>query len=195
MKKMFLSIVLCFTVSFWGCTQEVKMPESEKADFQVVKKHDMVAALYVSDDLKENTKQVTSPFDTLSFPVGPRMVDSFKKNLPQAFAAVVDAPEKKVPDGADILIVPAILEFENHIPFPAYNPHHCKMVCKVTCYDKNNAVIFSQTTTGNAQTGGNLFSGFKSQQLAAEAARLATEDAVKQAIEGLMEAEELKPLK
>ena len=99
--------------------------------------------------------------------------------------------EKVLPPEADILIVPEILSFENHIPFPVYNPHTCKIVSKITCYDKSDDIIFTQTTTGNSQTGENLFSGFKSQQLSAEAVQLALEDTVKQALEGLSEAGEL----
>ncbi len=193
MKNVLCLMAFCLAIVAGGCTHEVTMPESQQIAALDAKPHNLTAALYIPDDLKKNTEQVTSPFDTLSFPVGPRLADAFRKNLPRAFSRVVEAPSPQLPKGADILIVPEILEYQNHIPFPAYNPHHCRIIIKVTCHDISHGVVFSQTTTGNAQTGGNLFSGFKSQQLAAEAAHLAIEDAVAQAVEGLMEADEFNP--
>nr|WP_320190217.1 hypothetical protein [uncultured Desulfobacter sp.] len=190
MKKQAL-FVICLFLLFPACTQTVKMPESQVSNITLTQRHHLTAALYASAELKKNTDQQTSPLDTLSFPVGPQMIGMLQKNLPQIFDQVMMTDQKKLPPEADILIVPEILSFENHIPFPAYNPHTCKIVSKITCYDKGDNIIFTQTTTGNSQTGGNLFSGFKSQQLAAEAVHLALEDTVKQALEGLSEADEL----
>ncbi|MFH2059289.1 MAG: hypothetical protein ABIJ59_10335 [Pseudomonadota bacterium] len=190
-KQILILFCLFFVLLFWGCTTDVKMPETEQINTRILTKHKAVAALYIPDELKKNYEQITSPLDTLSFPIGPQMTDLLEKNLPLVFEKVVKANTDKVPDNADIVIVPEILDFKNYIPFPAYNPHRCSIIARLTCLNKKNEKVFVQTITGNAQTGGNLFSGFKSQQLAAEAADLAIKDAVKQAIEGLADAEEL----
>ena len=189
MKKQALFFI-CLFLLFPGCKQTVKMPESQVSEITLTKRHHLTAALYASADLKKNTDQRTSPLDTLSFPVGPQMIGMLQKNLPQIFDKIIMTDKKRLPPEADILIVPEILSFKNHIPFPAYNPHTCRIIAKITCYDKSDNVVFTQTTTGNSQTGGNLFSGFKSQQLAAEAVHLALEDTVKQALEGMSEADE-----
>jgi hypothetical protein len=190
MKKQLLFLVL-FILFFSGCATHVSMPETDQADLKITNKHNYSVALYIPDELKEEYKQVTSPVDTLSFPIGKQMTDLLEKNLPLVFENVALSQNQEVPDNAEIVIIPEILEFKNHIPFPAYNPHRCNIIAKITCVNKNKETVFVQTVTGSSQTGGNLFSGFKSQQLAAEAADLAIQDAVKQAIEGLSEAEEL----
>lgn len=187
-------VSLMCVLFFSGCTTDVKMPEKEQADVNIIKKHNCIAAFFIPEDLKKNYEQVTSPFDTLSFPIGPQFTGLLEKNLPSVFEKVIKADIAQVPADADIVIVPAILDFKNIIPFPAYNPHRCSVVAQITCLNKKNEKIFIQTVTGSSQTGGNLFSGFKSQQLAAEAADLAIKDAAKLAIEGLADAEELNQI-
>lgn len=185
--------VLLALLFLCACTSKAKMPESAPMAVQG-ERHPLTVALHIPEELKKPTEQVTSPFDSLAIDVGPQLARDLADGLPQVFEGVVEAPSPTVPEGAAAVIVPTIEEYENIIPFPAYEPHYCKVVVKLTCLDAGGETFFVQTTTGEAQTGGNLFSGFQSQTLAAEAAQLAVRDAARQALEGLAEAEEFDAL-
>lgn len=106
---------------------------------------------------------------------------------------VVDS--KNPTQDVDLILEPSIVKFDSVIPFPAYNPYTATMIYRVCVYDREGEKIFTQTATGDAQTSKGLLSGFSARSICAEVAQTAMEKALKQIVEGLSEAEELKGCK
>ena len=95
----------------------------------------------------------------------------------------------------DLTIQPSIVKFDSVVPMPAYNPYTATVVYHIDVYDKAGEKIYAQTATGNGQTSKGMMSGFSARQICAEVAQMAMKDAVKQILEGLSEAEEIKNIK
>lgn len=174
---------------------KVKMPPAPDLAPEGAGPLPLTAGLYLPEALRGAVEVVkTSPFDKLEFAVGAFTAELFTRNLPKAFATVVPVAAKipAEPAAVDVVVAVEIVRFEVNIPHPAYNPYTSTAVYKVTVTDPAGETLFTQTASGAGQTSKGMMSGFKAQGLAAEAAKLAMADAAKQALEGLLAAEELR---
>ena len=196
MRRLSLFVCCLMLLVLCGCKTSVDSQEvAAPLELKVAQKLPLTAALYLPPEFRDYTyEMVTSPFDSLALELGASMTGILTTNMPDVFERVVMAESKTVPEGADVLIIPTVLDHKNIIPFPAYEPHRASMVCRVEVLDKTGEPFFTQTASGDAQTGGNLFSGFSSQSLAIEASQLAAKDAMRQVLQGLAESVELKEL-
>ncbi len=175
----------------------VKMPPAPSIELEGAVPLPLTAGLYLPTELRSAVEVVkTSPLDKLKFPVGEFTAELYELNLPQAFAKVVAVTEKVPadPSAVNVVVSVEIVRFEVIIPHPAYNPYTSTAVYKVTVTDPAGESLFTQTATGAGQTSKGMMSGFKAQGLAAEAAKLAMADAARQALEGLLAADELRKL-
>jgi hypothetical protein len=173
----------------------VKMPPAPAIELEAADPLPSRAGLYLPGEFRSVVAVVkTSPFDKLSFPIGEFTAALLELNLPQAFAAVVPLTSAVPADPAavDLVVSVEIVRFELTIPHPAYNPYVATAVYKLTVTEPGGETLFTQTATGSGQTSKGMMSGFKAQGLAAEAAKLAMVDAGKQALEGLLAADELR---
>lgn len=179
-----------------GCTMPLKMSPPPKLDLSGINQHPHIAGLFVPQKVKEYVYvKATSPFDKVSYPLGKQTNEIFKENIPLVFKDVVEVDSITPNQDVDLVIKPSIVKFHSVIPCPAYNPYTATIVYHIDVYNKKGEQIFTQTATGNAQTSKGLLSGFSARSICAEVAQMAMKDAVKQIIEGLSEAEELKNLK
>jgi hypothetical protein len=184
-------IVFCLM----GCVSKLNMSPPAKLELTGIAQHPLKAGLYLSKELKENVyEQITSPLDKISYPIGEQTTQIFQKNLPLVFSKVVELESVKPSPDVDIVVEPSILSFNSVIPMPAYNPYTAKVVYRVDIYNKKGDKIFTQTAAGDAQTSKGLLSGFSAQSISAEVAQKAMENAMKQILEGLSAAEEIKKL-
>ncbi len=172
--------------------QAAKAPTPSAIDLKDATKHPLTVGLLASQELKEygKTKQTKT-----WMPVGEYTVAVLDKNLPSVFKSVAPAQEKKPAQGVDLVIEPSIVKFEQVKPYPAYNPYRAKMVLRVDVYDREGSKIFTQTVTGEFQTSKGMMSGFVARGLMTKAASGAINDAVRQVLEGLQQAPELKEYK
>ncbi len=185
-----------FLVASSAAAATLKMPPPPQIDLQGATPHPFAAGLYVAKETREFTHTIkTSPFDKIVYPIGEQTVGLFEKNLPGVFKSVVPAAAPKPGQGVDLVVEPSVVKFEAVIPHPAYNLYTASIVLRVTVYDREGNKIFTQTATGNGQTGKGMASGFKAKTLAAEAAQAAMVDAAKQILEGLLAAPEIKEYK
>ena len=178
-----------------GCTMPLTMSPPSVLDVQGIQRHPYVAGLYIPKELKEYVYvKTTSPVDKMSYPLGEQTTLLFRKNLPLVFKDVVDVESRKPSQDVTVVVEPSIVKFDSVIPSPAYNPYTATVIYRVDVYNRTGEKIFTQTATGDAQTGKGLVSGFSARELCAEAAQKAMGNAVRQIIEGLAEAQELKKL-
>jgi hypothetical protein len=191
-KLFFIGFVL-FALA--GCTMPLTMPPPSQLEVKGVQQHPYTAGLLIPKELREYVyvKQ-TSPVDKMSYPLGEQTEAYFQKNLPLVFKTVVPVNSQNPSEDVKIVIQPSIVKFESVIPLPAYNPYTARIVYRVDVYNKKGEKIFTQTTTGDAQTSKGMVSGFSARGLCAEAAQKAMEDAIRQILEGLSEADELKKI-
>jgi len=188
------TVLLAFVVtSLLGCATGLNMSPPAKLDMAGIQQHPFTAGLLLSKELKENVylKQ-TSPFDKISYPLGEQTTQMFQKNLPLVFSKVVEIESRNASQDVDLIVEPSIVNFSSVIPMPAYNPYTAKIVYRVDIYNKKGEKIFTQTAAGDAQSSKGLMSGFSAQGIAADVAQKAMENAMKQILEGLSTAEELK---
>ncbi len=176
----------------WISVQAAKAPSASAIDLKDTTKHPLAVGLLVSQELKEygKTKETKA-----WMPVGEHTVALLEKNLPAVFKSVAPAQDKKPAQGVDLVIEPSIVKFEQVRPYPAYNPYRAKMVLRVDVYDREGTKIFTQTVTGEFQTSKGMMSGFVARGLMTKAASGAINDAVRQVLEGLQQAPELKEYK
>ncbi len=194
-KAMGLGAMLLLTVVV-ASAFKLKMPPPPQIDMKGATPHALAAGLFVPKETREYTYALkTSPFDKMIYPIGDQTAGLFEKNLPSVFKSVVPAEAPKPVSGVDLVVEPSIVKFEAVVPHPAYNPYTATVVLRVTVYDRDGSKIFTQTATGNGQSGKGMGSGFKAQSLAAEAAQSAMVDAAKQILEGLLAAPEIKEYK
>lgn len=189
-RTLFLAFLVFGLVA---CTMGLSMSPPAKLDIAGIHQHPAKAALVLSKELKEtvHVKQ-TSPFDKLSYPLGEQTARIFRQNLPLVFSRVAEVEARSAASDVDLIVEPAIVSFSSVIPMPAYNPYTAKIVYRVDVYNRKGDKIFTQTAAGDAQTSKGLMSGFAAQSIVAEVANQAMENAMKQVIEGLSAAEELK---
>lgn len=180
-----------------GCTMPLKMAPPAPLNFSTIKKHPYTMGLFIPQKLKEYVYvKTTSPIDKISYPIGEQTAQFFRKNLPSVFEEVIDVTSKNPShQDVDVILEPSIVKFDSVIPFPAYNPYTATIIYRVEVYDREGEKIFTQTATGNAQTSKGLMSGFSARKICAQVAQKAMGDALRQIIEGLAEAEELKDYK
>ncbi len=172
----------------------LKMPEAPLIEIEGAAPVPVRAVLRAPAELRDTVHVVkTSPFDKLVFPTGEWSVDLFAKNLPTVFEQLEVIREATAGEDADLIVVLTIVKFEATVPHPAYNPYTASVVYRVDVLDPAGEKLFTQTATGEGQTSKGMMSGFKAKGLAAEAAKLAMVDAARQVLEGLLEAEELRP--
>ena len=192
------AIVLTLTVvAVSAGAANVKMPPVPKIELEGGEAIPLTAGLYLPDQLRSTVEVVkTSPFDKLKFAVGEFTAELFELNLPLAFARVVPVANEIPADPAavDVVVSVEIVRFEVNVPHPASNPYTSTAVYRLKVTDPTGETLFTQTATGTGQTSKGIMSGFKAQGLAAEAAKLAMVDAATRAIEGVMDAEELREL-
>lgn len=194
--KFIKTVFLGFAVlSLIGCVTGLNMAPPAKLDMASVQQHPYKAGLLLSKELKESVyvKQ-TSPFDKISYPVGEQTAQMFQKNMPIVFSKVTEVESRNATQEVDLVVEPSIISFDSVIPMPAYNPYTAKVVYRVDIYNKKGEKIFTQTAAGDAQASKGLMSGFSAQSISAEVAQKAMENAMKQILEGLAAAEELKKL-
>ena len=190
-----LGAVLLLTASV-AAAFTLKMPPPPLIEMKGATPYGLAAGLFVPKDTGEYKFTVkTSPFDKMVYPIGEQTAGLFEKNLPSVFKSVAAAAAPKPAPGVDLVVEPSIVKFEAVVPHPAYNPYTATIVLRVTVYDRDGNKVFTQTATGNGQTGKGMGSGFKAQSLAAEAAQAAMVDATKQILEGLLAAPEIKEYK
>lgn len=188
------TVFLAFAVlSLMGCVTGLNMAPPAKLDMAGIHQHPYKAGLLLSKELKETVyvKQ-TSPFDKMSYPLGEQTAQIFQKNMPTVFNQVTEIVSRNATQDVDLVVEPSIVSFDSVIPMPAYNPYTAKVVYRVDLYNKKGEKIFTQTAAGDAQTSKGLMSGFSAQSIVAEVAQKAMENAMKQILEGLSAAEELK---
>ena len=174
----------------------LKMPPPPKIALAGATPYPLTAGLFAPKEVAEFTHVVkTSPFDKMVYPIGAQVVGLFETNLPTVFKSVVKAEAAKPTPGVDLVIEPSIVKFEAVVPHPAYNPYTASVILRVNVYDREGNKIFTQTATGNGQSGKGMASGFKARTLAAEAAQAAMVDAAKQILESLLSAPEIKEYK
>ena len=187
------TVLIAFVVlGLIGCTMGLSMSPPARLDVAGLQQHPAKAGILLSKELKEtvHVKQ-TSPFDKISYPIGEQTAQLFRQNLPLVFSRVAEVESKSAASDIDFVVEPAIVSFSSVIPMPAYNPYTAKIVYRVDVYRKGEK-IFTQTAIGDAQTSKGMMSGFAAQSIAAEVANMAMENAMKQILEGLSAAEELK---
>jgi hypothetical protein len=190
------TVFLAFVIlGLASCAIGLNMSPPAKLDIAGIQQHPFKAGLLLSKELKESVyvKQ-TSPFDKISYPLGDQTAQIFQKNLPLVFNKVVEIESRNASQNVDLIVEPSIVSFSSVIPMPAYNPYSAKIVYRVDIYDKKGEKIFTQTAAGDAQSSKGLMSGFSAQSIAADVAQKAMENAMKQILEGLSTAEELKKL-
>ncbi len=170
---------------------KVPLPSAPSLDLGEITRLPLTAAFVVGDELASQEDVVrTSPFDKLRFATGAFTVELFERNLPQVFAAVTDAEDA----AADAEVSVELVRFMAGVPHPAYKPYTASVTYRVTVSDPGGTVLFSETVTGEGQTSKGMMSGFKAKQLCGEAAKLAMADAAVQALQGLVDAPELREL-
>ncbi len=192
-RILFVTVILTL---LYGCvTTELKMEPVKPVEVEGVQPHPLTAGLYFPEALKHQVHKIpTSPFDVLSYPVGEQTVQLFRKNLGKVFRNVTELDSKDRAGKVDLILEPEIVKFAPVVPSPAYNPYSATIVYRVAVTDSKGGSIMTSTVTGESQTGGGLMSGFKAQELLAEAANMAMDDAMTQIIQGLADAEELRNL-
>lgn len=153
----------------------------------------LAVALRLTPEVRDAVHELrTSPFDKVSFAIGPFTSELFEKNLGKAFARVGKADSRTAPAGYDAVLEVTIVEFAAVVPMPAYNPYTATMVYRAEVYGRDGERLFTQTASGAGQSGKGMLSGFKARSLAAEAAAAAMADAARQVLEGLAAAPELE---
>lgn len=193
MKSLLVLMVCIVSIFITGCTMSLKMQQPKKLSISDIERHNYTAGLYVPQKVKDAVHiQITSPFDRLSYPIGKQTYETFKTNLPLVFKNIEEVDSVSPTKQVDIIIKPSITQFHAVIPVPAYNPHTATITYKVDVYNKTGEMIYTQTTTGNAQTSKGLMSGFFGRRIPAQAAQMAIDDAIQQVVEGLSDAEELE---
>ena len=197
MKKSMKTILIAMTIYMLaGCTMPLKMSTPASLDVSGINQHSYTVGLFIPKELKEYVyiKQ-TSPFDKVSYPIGEQTALLFKKNLPFVFKDVKDVDSINPAQDVELVLKVSIVKFESVIPYPAYNPYTATIIYRVDAYDREEEKIFTQTAIGDAQTSKGLLSGFSAKSISVEVAQNAMENAARQIIEGLSEAEELKGYK
>lgn len=196
MKCVRITLIVLSLFLVAGCATKLKMNPPPTLDVRDIKQHPYSAGLYIPRELRERVFSVnTSPFDVLTYPIGQQTVLAFQKNLPLVFKKVVDVDSMNPPQKVKLILRPSIVRFNPTIPHPAYNPYTATIVYKIDVFDRNEKNIYTQTAVGEAQTSKGLLSGFSALGLLGEAAQMAVDKAMKQIIEGLATAEELKAVK
>jgi hypothetical protein len=169
------------------------MDPPEKIALTHLQPHPCRAGLYIPQELQDAVHVVTtSPVDRMSYPIGDQTRQVFQINLPAVFQEVIAVDSKTPSQAVDVIIEPSIVKFEAKVPMPAYNPYEANMTYHVDVYNKSGEKIFAQTATGKAQSSKGLMSGFSARKISATVAQMAMNDAAKQIMEGLAEAEELQ---
>ncbi len=195
MKLKSTALALFTAIILTGCALPLKMAPPPTLTMKGIKQHQYKAGLFIPQELKDyEYVKVTSPLDKMVFPLGKQTHEFFLKNMPIAFKNVVEVSSATASNEIDIIVKPSIVKFESVIPMPAYKPYTAKIVYRVEIYNKKGEKIFAQTTTGNAQTSKGMMSGFMARSICSEVAQMAMEDAMKQIIEGMTEADELQTL-
>ena len=194
-NRMLVGALLILTVVS-AAAFTLKMPPPPLIELKGATPWALTAGLFLPKEAREYTYALkTSPFDKMVYPLGEQTVGLFEKNLPTVFKTVVRSESPKPGQGVDLVVEPSIVKFEAVVPHPAYNPYTATIVLRVNVYDREGNKIFTQTATGNGQSGKGMASGFKAQSLAAEAAQAAMADAAKQILEALLAAPEIKEYK
>ena len=194
MKRVLIAscvLVLVSAVSGPASAAKVPLPEAPLLDLGLLEPLELTAALVVDDELRNHEDVVrTSPFDKLRYATGTFTVDLFETNLPQVFAKMTGVDG----ESADVVVSVELLRFVALVPHPAYKPYTATAVYRVTVADGDGNQLLTETVTGEGQTSKGMMSGFKAKQLCAEAAKLAMADAAVQALQGLVDAPELREL-
>ncbi len=165
---------------------KLEMAAAPALDVQGLNKHPYAVGLFIPKELGVCTYSTT-----VTYPLGEQTTLLFQKNLPLVFQEVVDVESLNPPQDVKLILEPSIVKFFANVPYPAYNPYVAEMTYHVDVFDRKGEKIFAQTAKGEAQTSKGLFSGFVAQRLFAEAAETAMENAMRQLLEGLSEAQEL----
>lgn len=190
MTLVLLTIALCVMT---GCAQRLTMNPPQTLAIHVAEKHAYPVGLFTTKETKEyEYKIVTSPLDSIVYPLGEQTDLLFKQNLPTIFKSVVEVDSPIPNSKVSLVLQPSIVKFAPVVPYPAYNPYTATIIFKVDVYDKKGEKIYSQTATGEGQTSKGMLSGFSAKSLLADAAEMAMNKAMTQILEGLAEAEELK---
>ena len=192
--KIALIGIVLYTLT--GCTMPLKMSSPTKFKMPIITQHPYTVGLFIPDDVKSSVYvKVTSPFDKMSYPIGEQTTLIFQKNVPHVFEEVVEVDSRNPTDNVDMVLEPSIVKFDSVIPNPAWDPYMATIIYRVDIYDRDGEKIFTQTAVGDAQMSEGVMSGFYARRLCAEVAQKAMENALKQIIAGLSEAEELKNYK
>ncbi len=171
----------------------LKLPDPPVIEIDGAEPLPLVVSLSIPDGVSSCVHTVkTSPFDKMRYPVGTYTVELLEKNLATVFSHVVGTGSTPKGTPADVVLELSIESFDAAIPHPAYNPYTASVVYRVRVKDPAGEVLFTQTTSGSGQTSKGMMSGFKAQQLAAESAARAMNDAMRQLLEGLLDSRELR---
>lgn len=188
-------LILILAIAAAGCAMPLKMAPAPTFEPSGFGKLPHKAGLYIPADLKTYVFELaTSPVDKMAYPIGDQTTQFFEKNLPLVFQSVTNVDSKVPPAGVDLVLEPSLVKFDAVVPMPAYNPYTATAVYRVDVFDKKGEKIFTQTATGNHQTSKGMMSGFSAREICAEVAQKAMADAVRQILEGISEAEEIKTL-
>ncbi|MBU1054164.1 MAG: hypothetical protein KKC46_10080 [Proteobacteria bacterium] len=194
LKNTILTGILIFILT--GCTLPLKMNPPPKLDSSGINQHPYTAGLFVPQEVKEFIfVKATSPLDKMSYPIGQQTYEIFKNNIPLVFKNVVEVDSITTDKNIDLIIKPSIVKFDPVIPYPAYNPYTATIIYHIDVYNNEGEKIFAQTATGDTQSSKGILSGFSARSICANVAQMAMNNSVKQIIEGLSEAEEIKNLK
>lgn len=194
LKNNILTGIMIFILT--GCTLPLKMSPPPTLDASGINQHPYTAGLFVPKEVKEYIfVKSTSPVDKMSYPIGQQTYEIFKNNIPLVFKNVVEVDSITPDKGIDLIIKPSIVKFDSVVPNPAYNPYTATIIYHIDVYNNNGEKIFAQTATGDAQSSKGMLSGFSARSICADVAQTAMKKSVKQIIEGLSEAEEIKNLK
>lgn len=168
----------------------LKFPPPERVALEGASPHAKTVGLHLTKEfLKFKHTEKTSPFDRVHYPVGAYSAELFKLNLPQVFQQVVESPSRTPGEGVDLIVEPSIVSFDAVIPRPAWKPYRATIVYRVDVYDRAGRKIFTQTLTGEGQTSKDVKSGFKAGKQCTVATVMATSQAAKALLEGLLASE------
>lgn len=184
-RMTFMAILLSVVT---GCAR-LGMNPPQTLNIQGIQPHPYNVGLFIPKDLQEYIYVAPG---YLEYPLGEQTTAMFRKNLPIAFKSVQDVDSLNPAQQVKLILQPSIVNFNSVIPYPAWNPYTATMIYRIDVYDRKGEKIYTQTATGEAQTSKGLLSGFVARRIVAEVAQTAMDNAMKQIIEGLASAEELK---
>lgn len=190
----FLFIILGFFVV--GCSHNVvvapKSPEMAAAN-----KMPIDLGLYLSEDFKNYEISESRKGDKWNFTnLGQASAAQFQLGLTQIFRKVIVVSSRPPLSSAEgpvgLVIEPQIDRFDFEIPMTKFQVYPAKINYRVVAYDSDGRILFTELAEGVGDTQGSP--GFDFAENPSKAATKAVEEGVRNALEALVAAEELKSL-